>query len=69
MSLTKMVNGACVPLSPEEEKEILAEWAQDDALRLGPKKLYDGQLADLLIKQGVLTQAAVDAAIATTAIP
>lgn len=31
MALTKMVNGVCVTCSPEEEQQILAEWAANSA--------------------------------------
>ena len=38
MSLTKMVNGVAQDISPEEEAQILAEWAAFDALPVEVQK-------------------------------
>lgn len=64
--LTKIVDGREIVCSAEEEAEIRADWATYEAARNAApptrKKLTDGDLATLLVKEGVLTQEQVDAA-------
>lgn len=65
-----MVNGAEVMCSTADELSIRAEWAANDpALKIPEKaRISDGDLADLLVRKGLLTDLDVSAAVEEVAL-